>query len=89
MKACKKGFIPPGLKPNEFKEKKELETALNLLIKKFEKSRVLLNSIPRYFTVFEYVKGRPFRYNFVLLNLLLPNTINLLFVGLNSIITNI
>jgi hypothetical protein len=66
-------------------KKKELETALNLLIKHLEKSKVLLNSIPRYLTVFEYVKRRPFKYNFELLNLLLPNTINLLFDGLNSI----
>ena len=36
MKDFKKGFIPPGLKPNEFNEKKELETAFNLVIKKFE-----------------------------------------------------
>ncbi len=34
IKDCKKGFIPTGLKSNEFKEKKEFETALNLSIKK-------------------------------------------------------
>ena len=32
MQDCKKGFIPQCLKPNEFNEKKELETALNLVI---------------------------------------------------------
>jgi hypothetical protein len=85
MKACKKGFIPPGLKPKEFNEKKEFETALNLSIKKFEKSSLLLNSIPRYLMLLEKVKRRPFKYNFELLNLLLPNTINLVFDGLNSI----
>jgi hypothetical protein len=85
MKACRKGFIPPGLKPKEFNEKKEFETALNLSIKKFEKSSLLLNSIPRYLMLLEKVKRRPFKYNFELLNLLLPNTINLLFDGLNSI----
>jgi hypothetical protein len=85
MKPCRKGFIPPGLKPKEFNEKKEFETALNLSIKKFEKSSLLLNSIPRYLMLLEKVKRRPFKYNFELLNLLLPNTINLVFDGLNSI----
>ncbi len=81
MKACKKGFIPPGLKPKEFNEKKRVWTALNLSIKKFEKSSLLLNSIPRYLMLLEKVKRRPFKYNFELLNFLLLNTINLLFDG--------
>ena len=50
-------------------KKKEFETALNLSIKKCEKSSLLLNSIPRYLMLLETVKRRPFKYNFDLLNL--------------------
>jgi hypothetical protein len=37
MKDCKKGFIPPGLKPNELNEKKRVRNSLKFINKAFRK----------------------------------------------------
>ena len=53
-------------------------------MKKFEKLRYLLNSIPRYLILLLNERGRPLRVKVESLNLLLPNTMNLHFEILNS-----
>ena len=53
-------------------------------MKKFEKLKYLLNSIPRYLILLLNERGRPLRVEVESLNLLLPNTMNLHFEILNS-----